>query len=50
VRALDRKLPFFIFSSDDKPEYRTEAKARGAQLSTNDMIELIDMTVQTLGK
>jgi CheY-like chemotaxis protein len=50
VRANDRKLPFFIFSSDDKPEYRKEAEARGAQLSTNDMIELIDMTVQTLGR
>lgn len=50
VRARDGTVPYFIFSSGDKPEYRKEAKARGAQLSTNDMIELIDVTVQVLGR
>ena len=34
--------PFLIFASLDKPEFRREAEERGAQLSTNDMLELID--------
>jgi len=43
-------VPFFIFSSLDLPEYRREAEKRGAQLSTNDMIELIDHVGSYLGR
>jgi CheY-like chemotaxis protein len=50
VRDRDPKLPFLIFSGADKPEFRREAKARGAQLSTNDVIELIDTIVRVLGR
>ena len=39
VRSRGISTPFFIFAGDDKPEFRREAKSRGAQLSTNDMIE-----------
>lgn len=50
VRETGSKTPFFIFSSEDKPEFRKEAKKRGAQLSTNDMLELIDCIVSKLGR
>ncbi len=50
LRDTGHRMPFFIFSSDDRPEYRLEAKRAGAQLSTNDMLELIDCVVSTLGK
>lgn len=49
LRGSGNSLPFFIFSSDDRPEFRVEAKRAGAQLSTNDMLELIDCAVSTLG-
>lgn len=42
-------VPYFIFSGLDRPEYRREAAERGAQLSTNDMIELLDSVGTTLG-
>lgn len=44
------ELPFLIFASMDKPEFRQEAKQRGAQLSTNDMLELIDSVIKHLGR
>jgi CheY-like chemotaxis protein len=50
IRGKGLTVPFFIFSSDDRPDYRLEAKRQGAQLSTNDMLELIDGVVSTLGK
>jgi CheY-like chemotaxis protein len=50
IRGSGRMVPFFIFSSEDRPEYRAEAKRLGAQLSTNDMLELIDCVVSTLGR
>ena len=50
IRNSGNKVPFLIFASVDKPEFRAEAKAAGAQLSTNDMLELIDTVVATLGK
>lgn len=49
LRGSGRTVPFFIFSSDDRPEFRVEAKRQGAQLSTNDMLELIDSVISTLG-
>jgi CheY-like chemotaxis protein len=49
VRAQDQTVPFFIFAGDDKPEFRAEAKRRGAQLSTNDMVELMSAIVDRLG-
>jgi CheY-like chemotaxis protein len=50
IRALDQGLPFFIFASEDKPEFRKEAAERGAQLSTNDVVELMSEIVDRLGK
>jgi CheY-like chemotaxis protein len=49
LRDSGSKVPFFVFSSDDKPEFRREAKELGAQLSTNNMLELIDYVVSYLG-
>jgi CheY-like chemotaxis protein len=49
LRATGSKVPFFIFSSGDTPEFRREAKELGAQLSTNNMLELIDYVVSYLG-
>ena len=40
LRDRGSQIPFFIFSSSDTPEFRREAAERGAQLSTNDMLEL----------
>jgi CheY-like chemotaxis protein len=50
IRASGNKVPFFVFAGSDKPEYRKEAAERGAQLSTNDMLELVDRVVKTLGE
>lgn len=50
VRNQGNKVPFFIFAGSDKPEFRLEAEKRGAQLSTNDMLELIDQTIRHLGQ
>jgi CheY-like chemotaxis protein len=50
IRGRGLTIPFFIFSSEDRPDYRVEAKRQGAQLSTNDMLELIDGVISTLGK
>jgi CheY-like chemotaxis protein len=49
LRARGSQVPFFIFSSGDKPEFRKEAKELGAQLSTNNMLELIDYVISYLG-
>jgi CheY-like chemotaxis protein len=49
LRNLGNQVPFFIFASSDRPEFRREARERGAQLSTNDMLELIDYVVKYLG-
>lgn len=50
IRASGNNVPFFVFAGSDKPEYRKEAAERGAQLSTNDMLELVDRVVKTLGE
>lgn len=49
VRDSGNPVPFFIFAGSDTPEFRREALARGAELSTNDMIELIDAVIDKLG-
>ena len=49
LRASGIDMPYFIFSSGDTPDFRREAKELGAQLSTNDMLELIDNVVAYLG-
>jgi CheY-like chemotaxis protein len=49
VRSRDKSIPFLIFAGSDTQEFRAEAKMRGAQLSTNDMVELFDMIVSLLG-
>lgn len=49
LRGSGSKVPFFIFAGSDTPEYRRAAAERGAQLSTNDMLELVDNTVKYLG-
>lgn len=50
IRDRGSKVPFLIFSSSDRPEFRREAAERGAQLSTNDMLELIDTIIKLLGR
>jgi CheY-like chemotaxis protein len=50
VRDQGSAIPFFIFAGADKPEFRREAAERGAQLSTNDMLELIDHVIKYLRK
>ena len=49
LRERGNQVPFFIFAGSDRPEFRREAKELGAQLSTNDMLELIDYVVKYLG-
>lgn len=49
LRDSGSKTPFFIFAGSDTREFRREAAERGAQLSTNDMLELIDNVVKYLG-
>lgn len=49
LRDSGSTIPFFIFAGSDKPEFRREAAERGAQLSTNDMLELVDYVVKYLG-
>jgi CheY-like chemotaxis protein len=49
LRDGGSKVPFFIFAGSDTPEFRREAAERGAQLSTNDMLELVDNVVKHLG-
>ncbi|MDX2203397.1 MAG: response regulator [Hyphomicrobiaceae bacterium] len=49
LRERGSKVPFFIFAGSDTPQFRREAAERGAQLSTNDMLELVDRVVSTLG-
>lgn len=49
VRDSGSKTPFLIFAGSQSPEYRREAEERGAQLSTNDMLELMDEIIRHLG-
>jgi CheY-like chemotaxis protein len=49
LRESGSKVPYFIFAGSDTPEYRRAAAERGAQLSTNDMLELVDYVVKYLG-
>jgi CheY-like chemotaxis protein len=49
LRDRGSQIPYFIFSSSDTPEFRREAAERGAQLSTNDMLELVENVVKYLG-
>lgn len=50
IRAKSNPVPFFIFAGSDTAEFRQQALARGAQLSTNDMLELMDNVIATLGR
>jgi len=50
IRESGNEVPFFIFAGSDTPEFRREAAVRGAQLSTNDMLELVDNVVKYLGE
>ena len=49
LRDSGNKIPSFVFAGSDTPEFRREAAERGAQLSTNDMLELVDHVVKYLG-
>lgn len=49
LRDSGSEMPFFIFAGSDSPAFRREAAERGAQLSTNDMLELVDHVVKYLG-
>ena len=48
IRGRGNLVPFLIFAGSDRKEFRQEAAVRGAQLSTNDMIELIDAVIRHL--
>ncbi|MFN0219485.1 MAG: response regulator [Hyphomicrobium sp.] len=50
VRAKGNQTPLVIFAGSDTPEFRRMAVEKGAQLSTNDMLELIDETIDLLAK
>lgn len=49
IRGQGVDVPFLIFAGDDTPEFRREAAQQGAQLSTNDMLELMDTIIKRLG-
>ncbi len=49
VRSQGNRVPFLIFAGSDLPKFRREAEALGAQLSTNDMLELVDQVINHLG-
>ena len=49
IRGQGNDVPFLIFAGDDSPEFRRDAAQQGAQLSTNDMLELIDTIIARLG-
>ncbi len=50
IRAQKNAVPFLIFAGSDSPEFRREAEDRGAQLSTNNMLELMDHIIFHLGR
>jgi len=50
IREKGSAVPFLIFAGSDTPEFRREAAALGAQLSTNDMLELIQEVIGQLGE
>jgi CheY-like chemotaxis protein len=49
LRDQANQVPFLIFAGSESQEFRREAAERGAQLSTNDILELIDNIVKHLG-
>ncbi len=48
IRVSGNNVPFLIFAGSDTAEFRREAAAQGAQLSTNDMLELIQQVIAHL--
>ena len=48
VRAFDTITPFFIYAGSNAPERKREAAERGAQGSTNNANELVDIVTQAL--
>lgn len=48
VRALGLDTPFFIYAGSNAPHHVKEAISRGAQGSTNDMKELLEMINQSI--
>jgi CheY-like chemotaxis protein len=48
VRAFDQVTPFFIYAGSNSPEHKREAAEHGAQGSTNQASELVDMVTQAL--
>jgi hypothetical protein len=48
IRKGGSQIPFLIFAGSDTAIFRKEAAERGAQLSTNDMLELIDVALRLL--
>ena len=43
VRRVDQKTPFFIYTGSNAPKHKQEAAKRGAQGSTNNPGELIEL-------
>ncbi len=50
IRSQGIDVPFLIFAGGDTPEFRREAVQQGAQLSTNDMLELMDTIIKLLAE
>lgn len=48
VRAFDMITPFFIYAGSNAPQHKREAAEHGAQGSTNEANELVDMVTQAL--
>ena len=48
LRARDTTTPFFIYAGSNAPQHRREAALRGAQGSTNDPEDLVEMVTRSL--
>jgi CheY-like chemotaxis protein len=48
VRAQDKSTPFFIYAGSNAPHHQREAGLRGAQGSTNNPTDLIEMVTRAL--
>jgi hypothetical protein len=46
VRQTDKATPYFIYAGSNSAEHKKEAEQRGAQGTTNDPKELIDLVTK----
>lgn len=50
IRSQGRTVPFVIYAGSNSPAHRAEAARRGAQGSTNDPRELLELVMQALNR